>query len=973
MRKESLGILVAGLLTCLAPPAYGSIVAAGAGGGGYLTAGAMLPALDDIIVIGGDVMGIMVSWDAGTSWQPWTAGLANVDEGESFYVEDLVGVSLANWNGFYAATRGGIYRGQVGSDWELMTPTQSGLGYVYKPDICDYPNRAMPIPFSALAWNGQGLLVAGAGHIRWNDSGQEEDYYPALAVGLDLTIPAPHVDGQYSVWTLDLNTPGAGWQPIAVASAPTGAVRDLSARATAGGTDIAVATSDGVWERVNGNWHSRGAPGGTDASTCWSIEYTPGGRLYAAFKAQGSSPSGVYRWMSNAWTWVGNSNPVQPQGDPLSAVGGRANLVYLSTSVNANGKDVLYLGCRDAAANDEDLGLYKCVVTNPFLPGSATWTHVVYRDRLGPGQFSWYPTGIDLGWADERWAPSVLFQPAVSPTDFNQVLAQFHTRLHVTFDAGTGWVQRYTNVEAGGPGWKTTGYNELVVTSIDFLADGSPVVGTADFGVFRGDVYHQYFEWMPAPVDPTGADPCQADDYEANYVHPRVNWRGTGGEVLFVSASNNIGQSGSGGVFIVDPLDQWHNITCSSLVNADRYLFGDLYHLTDYAIFVPYKRFVGVPGPGVAVDNYGVLLGRWIGATGDGSATDPGNWQWDDWSAGLVVGSAGKNAVVNHTIRNPYVNEDFLIAERSPTDDPGGFYHLNRTTMTWTKVFPTPAGQSSQYKDFHAMTQSQDGTVMYLGTSGRGGGVGRVLRWSADSGMSPADPSAWTPVSDGFTFGMAVPVAHLSGYSGVGCSVPAPWTLESAGNALTEVRALVVDRLDPDVVYVALHNGGALPQAGVWTYDHSTQSWSQFGDPLVGIPGRSLGISAQAPGVLLIGTAGQELYTVDLPGLLPAKEAGSDGTVRHRPIAFPELAVVPGGEPGVTIRFTSSAGAARLTLFDVRGRRVYHEEIVPDATGRAEVLWTGVDDRGLRVAGGIYFAQLENDVGSAGAKVLLLR
>jgi len=69
-----------------------------------------------------------------------------------------------------------------------------------------------------------------------------------------------------------------------------------------------------------------------------------------------------------------------------------------------------------------------------------------------------------------------------------------------------------------------------------------------------------------------------------------------------------------------------------------------------------------------------------------------------------------------------------------------------------------------------------------------------------------------------------------------------------------------------------------------------------------------------------------------------------------------------------------AAGPAELAVFDVSGRRVatlLHGDRV--AAGLHRVTWDGRDERGSRVAAGVYFAKLVTSAGSETRKVALLR
>jgi flagellar hook assembly protein FlgD len=67
-----------------------------------------------------------------------------------------------------------------------------------------------------------------------------------------------------------------------------------------------------------------------------------------------------------------------------------------------------------------------------------------------------------------------------------------------------------------------------------------------------------------------------------------------------------------------------------------------------------------------------------------------------------------------------------------------------------------------------------------------------------------------------------------------------------------------------------------------------------------------------------------------------------------------------GGEVGVPDN-DSMAGAARLEIFDLRGRlvRVLVDEVL--SAGRYEVMWDGTDSSGRAMASGVYLSRFEAD------------
>jgi hypothetical protein len=75
-----------------------------------------------------------------------------------------------------------------------------------------------------------------------------------------------------------------------------------------------------------------------------------------------------------------------------------------------------------------------------------------------------------------------------------------------------------------------------------------------------------------------------------------------------------------------------------------------------------------------------------------------------------------------------------------------------------------------------------------------------------------------------------------------------------------------------------------------------------------------------------------------------------------------------------TILFTAAAGRdARLSVYDIRGRRVADLRPAPEGDGRFAATWTGTDREGRRVPSGVYFAAIVSGAERDVRKVVLLR
>ena len=68
-----------------------------------------------------------------------------------------------------------------------------------------------------------------------------------------------------------------------------------------------------------------------------------------------------------------------------------------------------------------------------------------------------------------------------------------------------------------------------------------------------------------------------------------------------------------------------------------------------------------------------------------------------------------------------------------------------------------------------------------------------------------------------------------------------------------------------------------------------------------------------------------------------------------------------------------AATEARLRIYDVTGRVVQTMNLGPLPSGRHEITWSAVDDRGRSLPGGVYFMRLEAGASRGVQKVLVVR
>ena len=915
--------------------AVAEFTATGVGGGGWLHSGAILPGDSDVIVIGSDVAGVYRTDDFGSSWTPWNEGLYNSDDTRTHQVEDLIGVELDNWEGFYAATMGGIYRRDEGDNWECTTDPDD---YSYK---CGSDSAA--IPFTCLDWDGDSLLVAGAGRTwpkgDYSESVEyEEGAYPACE------------NGQYSVWTLDLTDTSASWE--ADTETEYGTARDISVAVIGGDTLIAVGTHDGIYLKESGDWSSIAGSLYEDDLTCWSLHLTERGTLYAAMERAGEGcTTGVYMLFDvtsdSVWSYVDDGAVIEPNGKSMKQIGALTWVHPIFLSVwegHDSTPDILWLGCWSSK------GLFRGI-QEYHSDSLCHWQNKVYSHGDPPTCYyrdsNDTQQNLDPGWIS-MVGTAAGTHPILAPSDSTKLALQVTSRMHVSSTRGDSWTQAYTTETYSGSGfWYSKGYNELCVHDLAVMGDGRVLESTGDYGLFRSsDEDMDYWEHL--------ATPGTAPNMETRSIQV------LGSNIYVVAGNGYLG--GHNALYKISSGDVWSLIT-TDLADPTHYKFSDFLFVDANTCFIAYRKYSGAVDTASTTIGFGVLKGTY-----DEMAPDP--WTWTEWSNGLLAISSpcSSNAIGVDLLDHPS-GRIFMAAAHSKilfpgqgdlVNVPGGIYKLDGPTdSTWELEI---GGADSEWRDCRCLAQSTDGSVVYAGTRGSASSItGTVFKCSDPT----SDPTTWTPLintsTTGYHFGFESP--HYVG-----------WSEANANRWLTDVRALAVDTRDEDVIYVGLSRCATFPkQLGLWKYDPDAalRTWKRLSKNTVftGVGVHALLTIADGNDcMLVVGTHGHELYYE-----LQTDAGQIGGGLAPRPgLKLLSLRSLRGGRTEVRFSLTR-ASSVDMRIYDVRGRLLYHHDVGRHKEGECSLVWDGRNEHTKLCAPGIYFLQLEAGRDRVNRKFMVLR
>ena len=176
------------------------------------------------------------------------------------------------------------------------------------------------------------------------------------------------------------------------------------------------------------------------------------------------------------------------------------------------------------------------------------------------------------------------------------------------------------------------------------------------------------------------------------------------------------------------------------------------------------------------------------------------------------------------------------------------------------------------------------------------------------------------------------------------------------------VNAIVIDPTLPSRLIVAT-------DVGCFYTDSPGSQWQVLGVDLPPVPVFDLKIHNPTR-TLVAGTHGRSMYSFDLTTLPDVSAvAVSQPTVIEALEAYPNPFKMK-----TALRFTLSRSAnVSVAIYDLAGRKVRTLLEGPVDAGRHEIVWNGDNDRGYRVASGIYYARISTGSDYATRAVSLIR
>jgi len=852
-----------------APPEW---LAFDAGGGGWLHSGAFSLSDPDEIMIGADVNGAWITYDAGQSWVPANAGFSSYSsDATAFYVDEIVAIP----GGFVAATHQGMFRWtDADSSWSPMGEKLSWIRDYSWGDV------EQPIPFSSVCWDGNNKLFAGAGRTR-SGSETSEDFGSAIYPSAFISAEANGDPvGAASVWCYDLSEEDGLWRPWVPASTDTlqiGGVRDVAVTYTAlGDTIVAVCSGSALAVFTGSDW--------VDAEADW--DWRPSctgfsGTMSASFAADGT---GFSPWTvslaartvvvgEDEFEWVSlYAGMAQDSGDVVRlragvyynsdvvasteikrVIGSTVNLSPYTTRMDTcyygavmgsgatvhNGRvdarwaellpaavgvsvDTLIVGGRNGY-----VGLHKIIYD--YQTATVASATALQRSTSTDND-----VGFDDGWLN-TWGSSNIMPPVICSTNHGRILTHTNARLELTTNGGSTFSGVWTDSLLVGDEtyWTGRGWNEMAVNAVASLPTGEIVMGCADTGLFISNTAHTGWQWHRVPVESvtSGADTLNTSGYawslDCRDLAVIDDWQETGRPAI-IAIMGSISTKPTKVMMLHDSDDDgdwdWSDVSRGTMgvgPGDETYRrFSKLAIGGDGTVYAAFTRYDGIVGDDGASQ---------VACGVDRFVYDYG-WTWADHED--VATQIPNTGLIGDIVWSKTANDLFLGLKYSGTT--GGIYRCALPDSVWSLAY---GGNTIDFLDIQCLATTPGGSVVYAGNRGRsGGGFATVLR--CDNPQSAA--TAWVPMfnndnrdniewgittySDGWTVPDSLSAARL--FATVSSIAVAEWDSTEvlfsvnasgicAGNGLYRIKRSHVEKLSDGPVegyggtYLYTYDGAA--------------------------------------------------------------------------------------------------------------------------------------------------------------------
>lgn len=638
-----------------------------------------------------------------------------------------------------------------------------------------------------------------------------------------------------------------------------------------------------------------------------------------------ATTEGVYKSTDAGATWVQSHNVI----------------MAMDLAINPIDTNIVFAGCGNLASAGH--GMYRS--TN----GGASWSKLTHPSLPsyfeGKIQFSIYAA-----------APNVVF----ASIGMGYVSGS-GTRLCKSVDHGTTWTVFSATDYATYQGWYSHGVAVHPTDSSKVICAGIDIWKSTNGGqsLTKKSFWYNYYGGRPEPGEPEGPPDYSHADHHTLLYHPtnhNIIYFGNDGGVFRSTDGGETFESRNGGYQSA----QFYNGFANSQQDSTKAIGG----LQDNATAMyrgdgAWERdLIGGDGAWCAVDplNDNIVYGSVYYLSMYKSTDDGVNWSYISPSIGGDANFVSPFSLAPSSPNILYAATSYIA--RSTTGGASWSTLNGGSELNGDPVLSMAVAPANPNVCYVGTTPWDSPAEIFVTTNG-GSSFSNITgslpdRYPVDLGVRPDDPATGYVVFGGFG------TSHVFKTTNYGSS----WMDIGSGLPDVPTSAVAVDPMNSQHVYVG-------NDIGVYVSTDGGAAWSVFQNGLPdAVMVMDLSISP-ANGKIRAATHGNGVYERRLISTLVA--VGDDGEVPGR-FALEQNYPNP-FNPTTTIRF-SVPGPTRVSLvvYNALGetvKRLVHNQFMP--AGSHQAVWDGTDDRGRRVAGGLYLVRLAAGSRSDVRKMLMVK